>query len=148
MSHYQYGRYLSGVYRAFQKFLKIRLADVDLRPLEFRILLILVHRDGASQEEIADGLSIDKSVIARMVKDLIRSDYIVRKVNEEDRRAYCLFRTPKAVAFDETMMAILEEWEDIILEKVPMKERDRFAELMQNVFAHTKQTVKKIQRED
>jgi DNA-binding MarR family transcriptional regulator len=122
--------------------------DVDLRPLEFRVLLILVHRDGVSQEEIAEGLTIDKSVIARVVKNLIQNDYIVRKVNEEDRRAYCLFRTSKAIAFDETMMAILEEWEEIILEKVPEEERDRFSELMKDVFAHTKLTVKKIQQED
>lgn len=148
MTHYQYGRYISCVYRSFQKFLKIRLMDVDLRPLEFRVLLILVHRDGASQEEIAEGLTIDKSVIARVAKSLIQNGYIVRKVNQEDRRAYCLFRTLKAIEFDETMMAILEEWEDIILEKVPEEERDHFSELMKDVFFHTKLTVKKIQQED
>ena len=148
MTQYQYGRYISGVYRSFQKFLKMRLMDVDLRPLEFRVLLILVHRDGVSQEEIAEGLTIDKSVIARVVKSLIQNDYIVRKVNEEDRRAYCLFRTSKAIEFDETMIEILEEWEEIILEKVPEEERDRFSELMKDVFIHTKLTVKKIQQED
>lgn len=148
MTHYQYGRYISGVYRSFQKFLKIRLIDVDLRPLEFRVLLILVHKDGASQEEIAEGLTIDKSVIARVAKNLIQNDYIVRKVNEEDRRAYCLFRTEKAKTFDKTMKTILEEWEEIILQKVPEDERDRFSELMQEVFVHTKQTVKQIQQED
>lgn len=148
MTYYQYGRYISGVYRSFQKFLKIRLSDVDLRPLEFLVLLVLVYVDGASQEEVAENLTIDKSVIARVVKNLTQRDYLVRKVNEEDRRAYCLFRTSKAIALEETMMSILEEWEDIILERVPELERDRFSELMKDVFVHTKMTVKKIQQED
>lgn len=147
MTHYQYGRYISGVYRAFQMFLKSRLVEWDMRPLEFRILLYLIHNDGASQEQIAEAISVDKSVIARMVKDLIADGYIARKVNERDRRAYQLFRTERAKEFQATMMMILEEWEAIILEEVPEDEREHFSDLMRRVFEHTQQTVREIRQE-
>ena len=148
MTHYQYGRYIAGVYRSFQQFLKVRLAEIDLRPLEFRVLLYLIHHDGANQEEIADWLCVDKSVVARMVKRMVEHDYVTRSVNEQDRRAYRLFRTEKASAYQPEMVGILEEWEGIILEKVPEDERDHFSELMKGVFEHTRMTVKTFRQED
>lgn len=146
MTHYQYGRYIAGVYRAFQQFLKFRLAETDLRPLEFRVLLYLIHHDGANQEELADWLCVDKSVVARMVKRMVANSYVTRRVNEQDRRAYQLFRTERAIAYEPEMVEILEEWEGIILEKVPADERDHFSELMRGVFQHTRMTVQELDR--
>ncbi len=148
MTHYEYGRYIAKIYRSFQIFLKVRLEDVGLRPLEFRILLWLRHANGAKQEELAEGLGVDKSVITRMVSSLMQNGYLTRVVNQKDRRAYCLHRTEKAGLFDGEMEEILNEWESIILEKVPMTQRDQFSELLKLVSTFSFKAVREIQQED
>jgi DNA-binding MarR family transcriptional regulator len=147
MIHYQYGRYIAKIYRSFQMFLKVRLEEAGLRPLEFRILLWVLHEDGAKQEDLAEGLGVDKSIITRMVKSLMQKGYLTREVNKMDRRAYCLHRTVKAEAFDGEMRAILDEWESIILTEVPEAERMRFSELLKLVSGFTMETVKEIRQE-
>lgn len=146
MTHYEYGRYIAKIYRSFQIFLKVRLEEVGLRPLEFRILLWLLHANEANQEELAEGLGVDKSVIARMVSSLMKKGYLTREVNPKDRRAYCLYRTEKAELFDGEMEEILNEWESIILEKVPTEQRDQFSELLKMVSTFSFKTVKEIQQ--
>ena len=148
MTHYEYGRYIAKIYRSFQIFLKVRLEDVELRPLEFRILLWLRHANGVKQEELAEGLGVDKSVITRMVSSLMQKNYLTREVNQKDRRAYCLYRTEKARLFDGEMEDILNEWESIILEKVPSAQRDQFSELLKLVSTFSFKAVKEIQQED
>ncbi len=148
MTHYQYGRYIAGIYRASQKYWKMQLVDTDLRPVDFQILISLRHHDGSSQEDLVHWMFIDKSVVARAVKHLIEGGYVTRKVNEQDRRAYQLFRTEKAIAFDPEMERILNEWEGIILEALPEDEQEHLGDLLKGVFMHTGSTVRRIRQED
>jgi len=123
------GKNLFTVQRYFKIFLNYRLKKHGLNGAQFMVLLILTKQDGLSQEAINEGLQFDKGFLARVAKSLEKEGYIIRKVNQEDRRAYKLYLTDKAKAIKPMIFEILNEWDNTILEGV----NEREIEILENV---------------
>lgn len=116
------GKNLFTVQRYFKIFLNHRLKKHGLNSAQFMTLLILTRQDGVSQESINERLQFDKGFVAKVAKSLEKEGYIIRKVNQEDRRAYKLFLTDKAKALKSMMFKILNEWDSTILDGVTESE--------------------------
>lgn len=74
-------------------------ADRILESLEFgrahhRVLYFVTRRPSMTVAELLDLLAITKQSLARVLKQLIESGYIVQKTGSEDRRQRLLFATP------------------------------------------------------
>ncbi len=54
------------------------------------------EKQGASQEEMAKAMRIDKGAVAKAIKDMENKGFVRREQNPHDRRAYCVFPTEKA----------------------------------------------------
>lgn len=50
---------------------------------------------GSSQEDLAEFFKVNKGTVAKGLKKLLNEGYILRRHNEDDRRAYKLFLTDK-----------------------------------------------------
>ncbi|WP_432667062.1 MarR family transcriptional regulator [Wukongibacter baidiensis] len=122
------GKNLFTVQRYFKIFLNYRLKNHGLNSAQFMVLLRLMRQDGQSQEAINEGLKFDKGFLARVAKSLEKEGYIIRKVNQEDRRAYELYLTERAKALKPMIFETLKEWDDTILEGLNEKE----IEIMEN----------------
>ncbi|WP_432403998.1 MarR family winged helix-turn-helix transcriptional regulator [Wukongibacter sp. M2B1] len=112
------------VQRYFKIFLNYKLKRHGLNSAQFMVLLILTKEDGLSQEAINEGLQFDKGFLAKVAKSLEKDGYIIRKVNQEDRRAYELFLTDKTKALKSMIFEILDEWDSTVLEGVNEREID------------------------
>ncbi|HEX7007513.1 MAG TPA: MarR family winged helix-turn-helix transcriptional regulator [Alphaproteobacteria bacterium] len=81
----------SWISRAFDA----RLArEFDVSPPEWRVLLTLAQRPGASANEITEAWAMEKMAVSRAVRRLERMGRICRRVDGADRRRYALDLTP------------------------------------------------------
>ncbi|SHK29554.1 MarR family winged helix-turn-helix transcriptional regulator [Paramaledivibacter caminithermalis] len=124
MEKHDIGKTLFTIHRYFRLFLNYKLKNYELSSAEFLVLLVMIKKDGLSQESINKGLQFDKGFLAKVAKSLENKGYIIRKINQEDRRAYRLFLTDKAKTFIPEIFKILNEWDDTILEGMTKKEME------------------------
>jgi DNA-binding MarR family transcriptional regulator len=112
-------RHLALLHRQMMKELERELAPLELGPGRYLYLFGLYIRDGRKQQELADVIGVDKAAVTRALSRLEQSGYIVRKNDQEDRRATRVYLTPEgrnlqpkleAAAIDciETMTATLD----------------------------------------
>ncbi len=112
-------RHLALLHRQMMKELERELAPLELGPGRYLYLFGLYIRDGRKQQELADIIGIDKAAVTRALSRLEQAGYIVRRDDQEDRRATRVYLTPKgrnlqpqleAAAIDciETMTATLD----------------------------------------
>ena len=76
--------------RAFQARIN---AEFDINITEWRVLLSLGQRPGATANEIAEEWAMEKMAVSRAVKRLERMGRITRRVRPDDRRSYALAMT-------------------------------------------------------
>lgn len=124
MEKHNIGKSLFTIHRYFKLFLNYKLKNHELNSAQFMVLLVMIKKDGLSQETINQGLQFDKGFLAKVAKSLEKKGYIIRKINEEDRRAYKLFLTDKAKTFIPEIFEILNEWHNTILEGMTYNEME------------------------
>jgi len=112
------GRRIMIIDKYFKLFLKDSLKKYGLNSAEGLVLLVLYGEDGKTQEQLIDELQFDKGVMTRTMKELEKKEYVTREKNALDNRSFLFFLTDKAVVFKETLIAILKEWNDIILQDI------------------------------
>lgn len=141
------GKNLFTVQRYFKIFLNHRLKKHGLNSAQFMTLLILMKEDGLSQEGINEVLHFDKGFLARVAKSLEKDGYIIRKVNQEDRRAYKLYLTDKAKGLKPMIFEILGEWDSTILDGVTEKEKEILENTLENMLKRVAIKCKELKEE-
>ena len=68
-------------------------AEFDVTIAEWRVLLSLSQRTGATANEIAEIWAMEKMAVSRAVRRLERMNRITRRVKPEDRRSFALAMT-------------------------------------------------------
>lgn len=107
------GRWISILYRYRQSYINRKLESYDIASSQYIILLTLYKIGAKRQEELSDYLKIDKGCIAKSIKKLEEEGYVERIVDTEDKRAYKLLLTQKALDFMPVILDIVGSWEDI-----------------------------------
>jgi DNA-binding MarR family transcriptional regulator len=75
-----------------------KLNEINLHAGQIFILFELWKTDGMSQIEIASSLKLSPPTINKMVKSLLKSDFVVSAGCPKDGRVIRVFLTPKGVA--------------------------------------------------
>jgi len=124
------GRYISILYRYFQMYLDRELKPYNIGSGQFPILKVLHHHDGISQEKIRNYLRTDKGTIAKSIKRLVTEGYIIRKIDQADKRAYKIYLTEKAYKIKPDIQKILKKWTDILSDGFTEEERTAVLKLL------------------
>lgn len=88
------------------------------------------ENQGISQEELAKAMHIDKGAIAKAVKDMCEKEFVYRKANPNDKRAYQLFATEKAMEIARCGDIHYVEFEKNLTEGMSEEEVRQFKELL------------------
>ena len=91
---------------------------------------------GASQEDVARAMRIDKGAVAKAVKDMADKGFVRREQNNLDRRAYCLFPTEKAQKVAECGEAYTVQFEKQLTEGMTAEEVKQFKILFGKITAN------------
>lgn len=82
----------------FQQF-KTHYADLQLRPVEFSILTLILNNPGRKQTEISHALGIKRANFVPIIDNLEGRGLVERRPSVEDRRANALYLTPAGTKF-------------------------------------------------
>src|SRR5690606_21225691 len=81
---------------------------VNLTREQWSVLAVLWKTDGCSQQVIANSTSRDKPSVTRLVDNLVRDGYVIRKNHENDRRLNLIFLTEKGKEVEKVVMEIVD----------------------------------------
>jgi len=111
------------------------MAEHGIGSGQIPFLMTLFHRDGVSQEVLTELHNVDKATTTRAINKLETEGYVVRKVDESDRRAYRVYITDKGMKMKPVFRRKLKRWTEILLKDFSKSERaalltllDRLAE--------------------
>ncbi|OWA33309.1 MarR family transcriptional regulator [Saccharibacillus sp. O16] len=132
---YPISRWISLLYRQNQKQLKERLKPYGLGGGGQHVFLknILLH-PGIRQDQLTANLIFDKATTARAVQHLEQEGYIERRIDEQDRRSYLLYPTPKGVDFLPVLQRLLNEHNAVVTRNLSAEEEQTLANLLQKMY--------------
>ena len=84
------------VHRLFEKEILSQLENETLGVADIRCLLIININPGITFNQLLKSLDIRKQSLNRVLRILVKENYIVQKINSEDARKKNLFITDKA----------------------------------------------------
>ena len=84
------------VHRLFEKEILSQLENETLGVADIRCLLIININPGITFNQLLKSLDIRKQSLNRVLRILVKENYIIQKINTEDARKKNLFTTDKA----------------------------------------------------
>jgi Transcriptional regulators len=112
------GKWISILDRCRKSYANRMLEPYGLAGCQYLFLLALNRHNGVSQEKISDFMKIDKTTTAKSIKALENNGFVVRQVDAEDKRAYKVFLTQKAVDVLPVIRKTMRKWEDMVISDI------------------------------
>ncbi|SHJ45019.1 MarR family winged helix-turn-helix transcriptional regulator [Tepidibacter formicigenes] len=121
---------ISVLSRKSKSYVKYKLGSCEMSPAQHLILRSLYKKDGVSQEELSKKLEFDKGTIARAIKKLEAEGYLIRKVDEKDKRAYKVYLTTKSEEIKRIIDKAFYDFNEIISRGFTQEEMNLFNEFL------------------
>jgi DNA-binding MarR family transcriptional regulator len=126
-------RLLTMIERQKRVFMGKALEGSGLRGPLYRYLLLLDTNPGATQEFLAERLSIEKGNNARLAKELEDLGLINRSQDSSDRRQYKIYLTDKGKDLLPAIKKALGEWRQALNKGLSLDEQEMVAGLLQRM---------------
>lgn len=117
------GFLIHDVSRMMRSWFDARAQHLGLTRAQWRVLIQLSAREGASQRELAEILEIDTVTLGRHIDRLERDAWLERRPDPNDRRVWRLHLTPAARPTMDEMEALAIELQEAILTGLSEDER-------------------------
>lgn len=131
--HDSLGRVVGCLHRHARIYFEKELAPFGLGSGAFPVLMHLLHKDGMTQQELTEKLHVDKATITRVITKLVKSGYVRRERDPDDKRAYRLFVTQKARETSSEIRKVLRAWTAILAEGLTDEEQDTALKLLRHM---------------
>jgi DNA-binding MarR family transcriptional regulator len=99
-------------------------------PRDFAILGVLATRDAYSQQELAEQLGINRTMMVKIIDKLEAAGYVQRQRNPNDRRSYTLSVTPAGHRAMTTMAPAVADGEQRLTAALQPTQRERLNHLL------------------
>ncbi|NEW83285.1 MAG: MarR family transcriptional regulator [Mariniphaga sp.] len=129
------GYILSQSLRVFRNQLAFEFKDkgIELSFDQFVILHILNSDCDCIQQDLANQLQKDKSIIVRQINCLLENQFVVRLINKEDKRKKNLILTKKGFEILNQMKEIASELSTKLLTGVSENELETFRKVLMKI---------------
>ncbi|HEX6509698.1 MAG TPA: MarR family transcriptional regulator [Chloroflexota bacterium] len=121
-------------FRASHRF-EERLAPLGIQPRHVGLLRAVAATEGQSQQALGEILHLPKSRMVWLVDDLEQHEFVERRRNPTDRRAYALYLTPTGRRALSEANQIAAEHEAELLGSLQPAEREQLAALLRRIAA-------------
>lgn len=112
------GNLIAMISRGQSIYLNHRLGDLGINETQLHFLFEISHHDNLNQERIAARCNINKGAVARSIRKLEENGFVMRTIDENNRRQNKVSLTPKGRKTLSEAIKVLKDWEDeVILEK-------------------------------
>jgi DNA-binding MarR family transcriptional regulator len=106
------------------------LSELDLRPVQYTLLLMVAENPGASQSGVCEALGIQKANCVPTMSELERRGLILRKKSTSDARSYELHITAKGKRILQRAGEAQASHERKLIERIGIDGRDQLLELL------------------
>ncbi|SFZ97372.1 Transcriptional regulator, MarR family [hydrothermal vent metagenome] len=105
-----------------------------ISPEQWSIIFRVVEKNGINQKELADSTYKDQGNLTRMIDKLVEKGYLIRKLNETDRRAFKLLATDKSKLLVENVVPISNLYNEQLTKDFTENEKVKLIELLNKVY--------------
>lgn len=112
---------------------RTQAAGFDLTSVQFAALDAIQAHPGTDQASVAEMIAYDRATIGGVIDRLEQKGWIRRVVSERDRRARELSLTPEGKRIHETLLPLVQDLQDDILQPLSQADRARFLKLARRV---------------
>jgi len=109
------------------------MKEVDLRPTQFSVLILINENPGIRPTEICAALGLQKANFVPLLNELERRALVVRHAGVPDRRSSALHLTPEGKALHERALQLHENWENLVVERLGADGREQLLALLQKL---------------
>ncbi len=109
------------------------MKEVDLRPTQFAVLILIHENPGIRQTEVCAALGLQKANFVPMLNELQRRGLAVRKAGVSDRRSSALYLTEEGEALLARGLELHRVWEDLVVARLGARGRDQLLALLQKL---------------
>lgn len=109
---------------------------IDLSLDEFILLIRIQQNNDVTQQELADHLQKDKSIVLRQINVLIEKEYIIRSVDKNDKRKKNLILTAKGFQVLELSKKVSKQVSNELLAGTSREERIIFERVVETIRAN------------
>lgn len=116
--------------RMVETILENELIDTDLSRGQYEYILYLLNNEGTNQYDISQDLLIDKTTVAKALKKLEQSKYIMRKVDQRDKRKVKVYLTKKGKDLNNYLNDVYKELDKKISLHIRPEVKEQFLKLI------------------
>jgi DNA-binding MarR family transcriptional regulator len=109
------------------------MKEVDLRPTQFSVLILINENPGVRQAAVCAALGLQKANFVPLLNELERRGLAERRPGIPDRRASALHLTEQGTAFLRRALQLHSEWEDKVAERLGPKGREQLLGLLKKL---------------
>ena len=127
------GRSVSHLHSHIRVYLQRELEEYGIGSGQYAYLMLLYRYDGSSQDELTEKLRVDKATTTRAIVKLVRTGFVRRMRDTDDRRKFHVFLTKKGWEFRPVLREILDRWTEGLLEGFTEEERESIFILLERL---------------
>ena len=103
--------------KVFQRFLRV-FDKLNLRPVEYSVLVLIADNPGRKQTEIAEALGIKRANFVALVHEIEERGFVERRPAADDKRANALHLTKAGRTFLTRARAVHDEMEQALVDRL------------------------------
>jgi len=111
-------------------------AGLELTPEQWSALVLLWNRDGLTQQDLAEGLCLEKSSVSRLVDGLEKRGYVYREQDPLDARLRRLMVSGKGMALRDESVRIARGVLTVAFQGVTQAEQALCTDVLKRVLAN------------
>jgi DNA-binding MarR family transcriptional regulator len=109
------------------------MQEVDLRPTQFAVLILIRENPGVRQTEVCAALGLQKANFVPLLNELQRRGLAVRKEGVPDRRSSALHLTEHGAAVLQRAVELHTQWEERVAARLGDEGREQLLELLRKL---------------
>lgn len=117
------GTLCADVSRLLRRSFDERARGIGVTRPQWQVLSVLFRHEGVNQGGLAELLDVEPITVCRMVDRLQDAELVVRRPDPSDRRAWCLFLTPKAHQVLDQLRPLAQSMFEVALEGIEDSDR-------------------------
>ena len=127
------GFLLNDVSRLMRNRFDRQARDLGLTRAQWRVMMFLRRHEGARQNELAALLEVENVTLSRHIDRLEESDWVERRPDPSDRRAWRLYLDEKSRPILDKLAIVLMETRETALSGFNAEERENLIETLQRI---------------
>jgi MarR family transcriptional regulator for hemolysin len=127
------GFLLKEISRRYVQRFEVRAREISLNLAQCKVLVRLEKNEGVSQARLAELAEVDAMTMVRILDRMEADGLLERRPDPADRRARCLYLTPKAKPLLDQIWRLSDATRAEVLAGIGKNERDVFMSVLERI---------------